>query len=105
MPVQFDDAIAAFEKAEMNDDVIAILASGNIGDCQVELGDFDAAKSAFDKAISGATSSLAEAVLATHVHVTKSLWLKSNSATMMRRKADLTNIVSEYPQEPTKKWC
>jgi TolA-binding protein len=93
----FQDAIVAFEQAEMNDDVIAILASGNIGDCQVELGDYDAAKSAFDKAISSATSSLAEAILAPMFMYKVALVeieLGNNGAAKNR----LDEIVSEYPK-------
>ena len=97
----FQDAIVAFEQAEMNDDVIAILASGNIGDCQVELGDYDAAKSAFDKAISSATSSLAEAVLAPMFMYKVALVeieLGNNGAAKNR----LDEIVSEYPKSQQK---
>ena len=97
----FEDAIAAFEQADVNDDVIATLALGNIGDCQVEMEDYDAAKSAFDKAISGASSSLAEAVLAP-MYLYKAALVEIELGNNAAAKSHLDRTVSNYPKSQQK---
>ncbi|MFM1932035.1 MAG: hypothetical protein RL226_1338 [Bacteroidota bacterium] len=57
---QFDEAIAYFEKADIDDDVISSLVQMNIGDCYVELNKYEEATKFFEKAISKAKGTDAE---------------------------------------------
>ena len=97
----YDEAIAAFEQAEANDDVIATLAQGNIGDCQVELNDYDAAKAAFKEAISSAESGLAEAVLAP-MYLYKAALVDIELGNNASAKSQLDRIVNDYPKSQQK---
>ena len=97
----FEEAIAAFEQAEANDDVIATLAAGNIGDCQVELGDYDAARTAFNSAISAAESGLAEAVLAP-MFLYKAALVEMELGSNAAAKSYLDRIVKDYPKSQQK---
>ena len=45
----FEGAIAAFEEVNVGDDVVQVLAAGNIGDCYVELADYESAQAPFNK--------------------------------------------------------
>jgi TolA-binding protein len=65
------------------------------------LGDYDAAKSAFDKAISSATSSLAEAVLAP-MYMYKVALVEIELGNNGDAKNRLEEIVSEYPKSQQK---
>ncbi len=56
----YQGAIEAFEEAGLQDDVLSVLSQINIGDCAVELGDYSAASSAFNKAASASRSSIGE---------------------------------------------
>jgi tetratricopeptide (TPR) repeat protein len=97
----FEEAIAAFEQAEASDDVIAVLAVGNIGDCQVELENYAAAKSAFESAISGSEAGMAEAILAPmflYKAALVEIELNSNSTA----KSYLDRIVNDYPKSQQK---
>ena len=89
-------AIDAFNSADLKDDVLATLAKINIGDCEVELGNFDAAASAFDKAASMAGSSIGEdylAPIALYKGALVDLELGDNGSA----KAKLTRIAEDYP--------
>ena len=87
----FDAAIAAFEEVNVNDDVVQVLAAGNIGDCYVELADYEAAADAFDRAISWPLQALLK-MFWRRCSCTKVLWLKWNWATTA--KPNLTSIAS-----------
>ena len=60
----FEGAIEAFGSANLKDDVLSVIAQINIGDCEVELGNYSNASSAFGQAISGAKGSIGENYLA-----------------------------------------
>ncbi|MBL6619100.1 MAG: tetratricopeptide repeat protein [Flavobacteriales bacterium] len=88
-------AIEAFGDAALNDDVLSVLAQVNIGDCQVELGDYSAAASAFNKAASASSSSIGEnylAPIALYKGALVDIELGDNSAA----KSKLTRITEEY---------
>ena len=87
------------EEINVGDDVVQVLAAGNIGDCYVELADYESAQAAFNNAISLATSSMAEDVLAPmflyKVHSLKSSW-----ATTPKPKAPRPHR-GRLPHQPT----
>ena len=97
----FQSAIDAFEQVDVNDDVIQVLAAGNIGDCYVELGDFDSAQRAFKKAISLASSSLAESVLAP-MFLFKAALVELELGDKEQAKSFLDRIVEDYPKSQQK---
>jgi tetratricopeptide (TPR) repeat protein len=97
----FDAAIAAFEEVNVNDDVVQVLAAGNIGDCHVELADYDAASDAFGRAISLASSSLAEDVLAP-MFLYKGALVEMELGNNSQAKSYLDRIVEDYPNSQQK---
>lgn len=97
----FDAAIAAFEEVNVNDDVVQVLAAGNIGDCYVELADYDAASDAFGLAISLASSSLAEDVLAP-MFLYKGALVEMELGNNSQAKSYLDRIVEDYPNSQQK---
>jgi tetratricopeptide (TPR) repeat protein len=50
----FDEAISHFEEVSLDDEVVSVLAQGNIGDCQVELGQYEDAAKTFERAAASA---------------------------------------------------
>ena len=97
----FEGAIAAFEEVNVGDDVVQVLAAGNIGDCYVELADYDAAQAAFNEAISLASSSLAEDVLAP-MFLYKGALVEIELGNNVQAKKHLDRIVEDYPTSQQK---
>jgi tetratricopeptide (TPR) repeat protein len=93
----FEEAISAFEEVDFSDEVIRVLSTGNIGDCYVELGDYEAAVNHFDKAVSYASSGLAESVLAP-MFLYKAAIVNIELGDLDTAENNLNRIVSDYPQ-------
>ena len=94
-------AIEAFGEAGLKDDVLSVLAQINIGDCQVELGEYSAASSAFGKAASAGTGSIGEDYLtpiALYKGALVDLELGDNGAA----KKKLDRITEDYPTSNVK---
>lgn len=97
----FAGAIEAFEEAGLKDDVLSVLAQINIGDCEVELGNYSAAASAFGRAVSKGRSSSGEdflAPIALYKGALVDLELGENGAA----KGKLRRIVEDYPSSNLK---
>ena len=92
----FEGAIAAFEEVNVGDDVVQVLAAGNIGDCYVKLADYESAQAAFNNAISLATSSMAEDVLAP-MFLYKGALVEIELGNNAQAKKHLDRIVEDYP--------
>ena len=92
----FEGAIAAFEEVNVGDDVVQVLAAGNIGDCYVELADYESAQAAFNNAISLATSSMAADVLAP-MFLYKGALVEIELGNNAQAKKHLDRIVEDYP--------
>ena len=92
----FEGAIAAFEEVNVGDDVVQVLAAGNIGDCYVELADYESAQAAFNNAISLSTSSMAEDVLAP-MFLYKGALVEIELGNNAQAKKHLDRIVEDYP--------
>lgn len=92
----FQEAIDAFEKVALDDDVINPYALTGIGDCYVELGDLDKAESYFAQAASAADAGLAEKVIAPAIHYKRAIVLielgKTDAA-----KSELKHIITDHP--------
>lgn len=97
----FEAAIEAFEQVDVNDDVVQVLAAGNVGDCYVELADYDAAQTAFNRAISLANSSLAADVLAP-MFLYKGALVEIELGNKAQAKKHLDRIVEEFPSSQQK---
>lgn len=97
----FAGAIEAFEGAGLQDDILSTLATINIGDCEVELGNFDAAASAFDRAASMAGSSIGEDYLAP-IALYKGALVDLELGDNGRAKAKLSRIAKDYPSSNLK---
>ena len=97
----FEAAIDAFEDVNVGDDVVQVLAAGNIGDCYVELSDYEAAKQAFDDAIALASSSMAADVLAP-MFLYKSALVEIELGNEAQAKKHLDRIVENYPTSQQK---
>jgi tetratricopeptide (TPR) repeat protein len=91
----FEGAIEAFGAADFGDDVIGTLATGNMGDCHVELGNYSEAIAYFEDAIDQAESGLAADILAP-MFLYKSALAKLESGNASGARADLTNIEENY---------
>jgi len=91
----FTGAIAAFEAADLSDDILATIATINIGDCEVELSNYDAASSAFDKAIGMASSSAGEDYLAP-IALYKGALVDLELGNDKAAKAKLSRIADDY---------
>jgi len=92
----YEGALDAFKNAGLNDDILSVLAQINIGDCQVELGDYKAAASAFGKAASSGGSSSGEdflAPIALYKGALVDLELGDNGSA----KKKLDRITKDYP--------
>ena len=92
----FEEAIEAFEKVALNDDIISPYALKGIGDCYTDLGDYNNAESYFAKAASAADAGLAEKVIAPAIHYKRSIVLielgKTDAA-----KSELKHIITDHP--------
>jgi tetratricopeptide (TPR) repeat protein len=93
----YEGAIEAFQKVDVNDNVIQVLATGNVGDCYVELTDYEAAAVAFDEAVDLASSSLAEDVLAP-MFLYKGALVQIELGNYGAAKTMLDRIVNDYPK-------
>jgi TolA-binding protein len=97
----YQGAVEAFADAGLKDDVLSVLAQINIGDCQVELGDYSAAASAFGKAASTGNRSSGEdflAPIALYKGALVDLELGDNGAA----KKKLDRITADYPSSNLK---
>ncbi|MCH2197788.1 MAG: tetratricopeptide repeat protein [Flavobacteriales bacterium] len=56
----FETALDHFEKVSLSDDVVSVLAQGGIGDCHVELGNYEEGAKAFERAAAMARGTNAE---------------------------------------------
>ena len=92
----FAGAIEAFEGAGLKDDILSALATINVGDCEVELGNFDAAADAFDKAVSMAGSSIGEDYLAP-IALYKGALVDLELGRDGKAKSKLSRIAMDYP--------
>ncbi|HBP45219.1 MAG TPA: hypothetical protein DD635_04910 [Flavobacteriales bacterium] len=97
----FEAAIDAFEDVNVGDNVVQVLAAGNIGDCYVELADYEAAKEAFDDAIALASSSMAADVLAP-MFLYKCALVEIELGNKAQAKKHLDRIVENYPTSQQK---
>lgn len=93
----YEEAIAAFESVELSDDVIGILTTGNIGDCEVELGNYEAAIGHFEAAAHAASSELSDAIL-TPMFLFKAAISQIEIGNNKAAKNNLDQIVSDYPK-------
>ncbi len=92
----FAGAIEAFEGAGLKDDILSALATINVGDCEVELGNFDAAADAFDKAVGMAGSSIGEDYLAP-IALYKGALVDLELGRDGKAKSKLSRIAMDYP--------
>lgn len=65
---EFNEAIEYFKQADLNDEVVSVLALGNVGDCYVELGDTEEGAKWFEKGVSKAKGTNAESFTAPIMH-------------------------------------
>ena len=92
----FEGAIAAFNDAGLGDDVLSILADINIGDCEVELGNYEEASNAFASAIGKAGRSIGEDFLAP-IALYKGAVIDLELGDTDAAKSKLARIATEYP--------
>ena len=92
----FAGAIEAFENAGLKDNVLSTLASINIGDCEVELGNYDAAQDAFGQAITQASRSIGEDYLAP-IALYKAALVDLELDNASAAKSKLSRIAKDYP--------
>ena len=97
----FDGAIEAFSNANLKDDVLAVLAQINIGDCEVELGNYSDAASAFGQAVSGAKGSVGEDYLAP-IALYKGALVDLELGNNIAAKGKLNSIVEDYSSSNVK---
>ena len=95
---EYADAIERFEEATgLGDGVVSVLAQGGIGDCHVELGDYEAAARAFLAAASAGGSESAGEVLAP-MFLYKAALAHLELGNTSEAANLLEEIVSDYPQ-------
>lgn len=95
---EYAEAITRFEAAaSIGDGVVSVLAQGGIGDCHVELGDFDAAARAFQKAASAGASSSAQEVLAP-MFLYKAAIAHMELGNTGEAASLLNEVVNDYPE-------
>ncbi len=95
---EYAEAMARFEEAvSIGDGVVSVLAQGGIGDCQVELGDYEAAARAFKAAASAGASSSAEQVLAP-MFLYKAAIAHMELGNTSEAASLLEEVVSDYPE-------
>ncbi len=92
----FEEAMAHFKKVDVSDEVVRVLAIAGIGDCQVELSQYaDAAKS-FERAVSLAKGTKAEAFIAPIMHYKAGVaYLELEERAKALKQFD--QIVKNYP--------
>ncbi len=95
---EYADAIERFEAATgLGDGVVSVLAQGGIGDCHVELGDYEAAARAFLAAASAGASDSAGEVLAP-MFLYKAALAHLELGNTSEAANLLEEIVSDYPE-------
>lgn len=92
----FEGAIEAFENAALNDDVLAAIVAINIGDCEVELGNYEGAEDAFSEAISEASRSIGEDFLAP-IALYKGALVDLELDNPQEARTKLRRIAKDYP--------
>ena len=97
----YQGAIEAFEEAGLQDDVLSVLSQINIGDCAVELGDYSAASSAFNKAASASRSSIGEDYLSP-IALYKGALVDLELGDRGAAKDKLDRILADYPTSNVK---
>jgi len=91
----WDEAIAAFSEVDFDDDVVGPLAVAGIGDCQVELQQFDEAIASFEDAVGRSEDGLAADALAP-MFLMKSAIVKLETGDTEGALADFTRIADDY---------
>jgi hypothetical protein len=91
----WDEAIAAFSEVDFDDDVVGPLAVAGIGDCQVELQQFDEAIASFEDAVGRSENGLAADALAP-MFLMKSAIVKLETGDTKGALADFTRIADDY---------
>ncbi len=94
---EFEDALNYFEKVDVSDDVVSVLAIAGVGDCQVELGKVADAAKTFERAVSRSKGSKGEKLLAPTMHFKAGIaYLELDE----REKAakHFEQIVKNYPE-------
>jgi TolA-binding protein len=91
----WDEAIAAFSEVDFDDDVVGPLAVAGIGDCQVELQQFDEAIASFEDAVGRSENGLAADALAP-MFLMKSAIVKLETGDTKGALADFSRIAEDY---------
>jgi TolA-binding protein len=91
----WDEAIAAFSEVDFDDDVVGPLAVAGIGDCQVELQQFDEAIASFEDAVGRSENGLAADALAP-MFLMKSAIVKLETGDTKGALADFSRIADDY---------
>lgn len=65
---EFEDAIAHFNKVDVDDDVVSVLALAGAGDCQIDLDQIEEGVKSFERGLSRAKGNKAESLLAPTLH-------------------------------------
>ena len=92
----FEEAIEEFEQVSLNDNIIKPFALAGIGDCYIELGDYESAEPYFDDAARAADNGLAANAIASNFHYKRALVLIELGRTE-EAKEELGHIVEEHP--------
>jgi tetratricopeptide (TPR) repeat protein len=92
----FADAILAFDKVDLNDDVFAPMALAGMGDCYSDLEDYTHAEEYFAKAADAADDGLAAKVLAPSYHYKQAIALIELGRTEEAKEV-LSHIENEHP--------
>ena len=93
---KFEEAIQAFDKVDLDDDVIGPMSLAGMGDCYSDLKDYAHAAEYFLKAADAADAGLAGKVLSPSYHYKRAITLIELGRTK-EAKDVLSHIVSEHP--------
>lgn len=94
---EFDAAIEHFQQADFSDDVISVLATGNIGDCYVELGDVAQGLTYLTKAANAAQGNNGSSFTAP-VYLYKAAIANMELGNKAEAKALFEKITEKYPK-------
>ena len=89
----YQSALEYFKKADINDDVISVINTGNIGDMYVELGKIEEAIPYFEKAAGAVNNSAL-----TPVYLMKAGLAHQELGQMDKAQSKFQRIVDEYPK-------
>ncbi len=92
----FEEAIQAFDKVDLDDDVFGPMSLAGMGDCYSDLEDYTHAAEYFLKAADAADAGLAGKVLAPSYHYKQAITLIELGRTE-EAKDVLSHIASEHP--------